>query len=91
MSRKEIRRVGERSATHRPNRTPPPPSHLASFDCSKRKTPLTGMKAVTGEQCYEGWTLYRFPGPQFAGVDPAGSANHAFYVWVHRTNTLGLG
>ena len=28
-------------------------------------------QAATGEQCYEGWTLYRFPGPQFAGVDPS--------------------
>jgi hypothetical protein len=65
--------------------------HLASFDRSKCKTPLTGAKSVTGEQCYEGWTLYRFPGPQFAGVDDSGSANHAYYVWVDRFNTFGLG
>ncbi len=64
---------------------------LASFDRSKCKLPLTGAKAVTGEQCYEGWTLYRYPGPQFAGVDPAGSADHAYYVWVDRDNTFGLG
>ncbi len=65
--------------------------HLASFDRSKCKAPLTGPKAATGEQCAEGWTLYRFPGPQFAGVDPNGSANHAYYVWVDRFNTFGLG
>ncbi len=65
--------------------------HLASFDRSKCKTPLTGANAVTGEQCYEGWTLYRFPGPQFAGVDAAGSADHAYYVWVDRYNSFGLG
>jgi hypothetical protein len=65
--------------------------HLASFDRSKCKTPLTGANAVTGQQCYEGWTLYRFPGPQFEGVDNSGSANHAYYVWVDRYNTFGLG
>lgn len=65
--------------------------HLASFDRSKCTAPLTGATAVTGEQCYEGWTLYRFPGPQFEGVDNKGSANHAYYVWVDRFNTFGLG
>ncbi len=65
--------------------------HLASFDRSKCKSPLTGANAVTGEQCFEGWTLYRFPGPQFVGVDNSGSANHAYYVWVDRFNTFGLG
>ena len=65
--------------------------HLASFDRSKCKAPVSGPAAATGEQCTEGWTLYRFPGPQFAGVDPSGSADHAYYVWVDRFNTLGLG
>ena len=65
--------------------------HLASFDRSKCSAPLIGPKAVTGEQCYEGWTLYRFPGPQFAGADEKGSANHAYYVWVDRLDTFGLG
>ena len=31
------------------------------------------------------------PGPQFKGVDASGSANHAYYLWVDRYNTLGLG
>jgi len=44
-----------------------------------------------GRHCEEGWTLYRFPGPQFAGLDPTGSADHAYYIWVDRFNTLGLG
>ena len=65
--------------------------HLASFDRSKCQAPLTGPNAATGLQCVEGWTLYRFPGPQFAGVDASGSANHAYYVWVDRYNTFGLG
>ncbi len=65
--------------------------HLASFDRGKCQAPLTGPKAVTGEQCYEGWTVYRFDGPQFEGVDASGSAEHAYYVWVDRFNTLGLG
>jgi hypothetical protein len=65
--------------------------HMASFDRSKCRAPLTGPAAVTGQHCHEGWTLYRFPGPQFAGVDPAGSADHAYYIWVDRFNTLGLG
>lgn len=65
--------------------------HMASFDRSKCREPLTGPRAATGEQCFEGWTLYRFPGPQFAGVDPSGSADHAYYIWVDRFGTLGLG
>ena len=65
--------------------------HLASFDRTKCVAPLKGPSAVTGEQCREGWTLYRFPGPQFQGVDERGSANHAYYVWVDRYNTFGLG
>ena len=45
--------------------------HLASFDRTKCKEPLNGPNAVTGKLCPEGWTLYRFPGPQFKDVtDP---------------------
>ncbi len=65
--------------------------HLASFDRSKCKSPLTGPNAATGNQCMEGWTLYKFPGPQFKDVSDPGSAEHAYYVWVDRFNTLGLG
>jgi len=65
--------------------------HMASFDRRKCKGPLNGPTAATGKHCPEGWTLYRMPGPQFKGLDPSGSANHAYYLWVDRYNTLGLG
>ncbi len=65
--------------------------HLASFDRRLCKSPLTGPGAAEGKLCMEGWRLYRFPGPQFRGLDPGGSADHAYYVWVDRYNTLGLG
>jgi hypothetical protein len=65
--------------------------HLASFDRKLCKGPLNGPTTADGKQCPEGWTLYRLPGPQFKGVDPKGSANHAYYVWVDRYNILGLG
>src|SRR5882762_8029658 len=48
-------------------------------------------RAATGKLCPEGWTLYRMTGPQFKGLDAAGSANHAYYIWVDRYNTFGLG
>jgi hypothetical protein len=65
--------------------------HLASFDRRKCKGPLNGPGAAEGKQCPEGWTLYQFPGPQFKGLKDPGSADHAYYVWVDRFNTLGLG
>ena len=65
--------------------------HLASFDRRKCKGALNGPAAASGKQCPEGWTLYRFPGPQFKGVNDQGSADHAYFLWVDRFNTLGLG
>ncbi len=65
--------------------------HLASFDRRKCKGSLNGPSAAAGKQCPEGWTLYPFPGPQFKDVTEPGSADHAYYVWVDRYNTLGLG
>jgi hypothetical protein len=65
--------------------------HLASFDRRKCKGPLNGPAAATGKQCPEGWTLYPFPAPQFKGVTDPGSADHAYFLWVDRYNTLGLG
>jgi hypothetical protein len=64
---------------------------LASFDRRLCKGPLNGPTTAEGKQCVEGWKLYRFPGPQFKGLDNSGSADHAYYVWVDRYNTLGLG
>jgi streptogramin lyase len=65
--------------------------HLGGFDRRKCHAPLTGLNAATGAQCPEGWTLYRFPGPQFEGADPNGAADHAYYVWIDRFDILGLG
>ena len=64
--------------------------HLGSFDRRKCKGPLNGPKA-TGKHCPEGWTLYRFPGPQFRDVTDDGSAEASYYVWVDWFNTFGLG
>jgi hypothetical protein len=65
--------------------------HMASFDRKKCKSEIKGPEAITGKMCPEGWTLYKFPGPQFKGVTDQGSAEHAYYIWVDRLNTLGLG
>ncbi|HEX4327332.1 MAG TPA: carboxypeptidase-like regulatory domain-containing protein [Burkholderiales bacterium] len=65
--------------------------HMGSFDRRKCKGPLNGPTAATGKQCPEGWTMYKFPGPQFKGVSDQGAADHAYYIWVDRFNTLGLG
>ncbi|MGE4062829.1 MAG: hypothetical protein AB7E79_05625 [Rhodospirillaceae bacterium] len=65
--------------------------HFASFDRRKCKGPLNGPEAATGKLCPEGWTLYPFPGPQFAGLEGPGSAESSYYSWVDQHNTLGLG
>jgi hypothetical protein len=64
--------------------------HLASFDRRKCKGPLNGPQA-TGKHCPEGWTLYRFPGPQFRDVQDDASAEASYYTWVDWHNSLGLG
>ena len=71
--------------------TPLASGHFASFDRRKCTRPQNGPEALSGKLCPEGWTLIRMPGPQFKGLDESGSANHAYYVWVDRYNTLGLG
>jgi hypothetical protein len=71
--------------------TPLASGHIASFDRKKCKGPLNGPEAAAGKLCPEGWTLYKMPGPQFKGLDESGSANNAYYLWVDRYNTLGLG
>jgi hypothetical protein len=63
--------------------------HLGSFDRRKCKGPLNGPNA-TGDQCPEGWTLYQYPGPGFAGIGN-NSAEASYYTWVDQHNTLGLG
>jgi hypothetical protein len=63
--------------------------HLGSFDRTKCKAPANGPKA-TGDQCPEGWSLYQYPGPGFAGLGD-NSAEASYYTWVDQHNTLGLG
>ena len=41
--------------------------HLGSFDRRKCKGPLNGPTA-TGDQCPEGWSFYKYPGPGFEGI-----------------------
>jgi len=64
--------------------------HLASFDRRKCTGPLNGPTA-TGQQCPEGWTLYRTPGPSFTGLSEYGSADANYYDWVDQFDTLGMG
>jgi hypothetical protein len=71
--------------------TPLASGHIAAFDRRKCKGPLNGPEAANGKLCPEGWTLYKMPGPQFKGLSEEGSANHAYYLWVDRYNTFGLG
>jgi len=63
--------------------------HLGSFDRSKCKGPLNGPKA-TGDQCPEGWTFYKYPGPGFQGIGD-NSAEASYYTWVDQHNAVGLG
>lgn len=63
--------------------------HLAEFDRRKCKGPLNGPKA-TGDQCPEGWTFHRLPGPSFAQL-PQLSVESSYSTFVDQHNTLGLG
>lgn len=65
--------------------------HLARFDRSKCKQ-TWGM----GNQCAEGWTLWKVPGPVFQGFEPTrpdenASATQLYYIWVDRHNASGFG
>jgi streptogramin lyase len=63
--------------------------HLARFDRSKCK-----QYWGAGDQCPEGWTLYRSPGPMLptpAGKGPELSADFHYYLFVDAFNTLGMG
>ena len=62
--------------------------HMASFDRRKCKV-LNGPAAATGTHCPEGWTMYRMPGPRFAGTD--GWADAHYLSWTDPFNTSGLG
>jgi hypothetical protein len=62
---------------------------LGSFDRSKCKGPLNGPKA-TGDQCKEGWSFHKYPGPGFAGIGD-NSAEASYYTWVDQHDAVGLG
>jgi hypothetical protein len=64
-------------------------SQFASFDRTKCKV-LTGPTA-TGDHCPEGWTFYPMPGPNFKGVTAQTSTEWAYYNWVDKHNTFGMG
>jgi hypothetical protein len=63
--------------------------HLASFDRSKCKGPLTGPAAMKGNHCPEGWTLYPTPGPRIRNT--TFSADFHYYNFVDKYNVMGLG
>jgi hypothetical protein len=50
---------------------------------------LNGPKA-TGDQCPEGWTFHKYPGPGFPEL-PDFSAESSYYTFVDQQNTSGLG
>ena len=63
--------------------------HLASFDRSRCR-----QTWGTGEQCPQGWKLYRSPGPTMRtakGGQNAIGADFHYYLFVDQFNTLGLG
>ena len=63
--------------------------HLSAFDRNKCTGPLNGPEA-TGDHCPEGWSLYRYPGPGFEGLEEY-SIESSYYSWVDQHNTAGLG
>jgi streptogramin lyase len=62
--------------------------HLAEFDRSK-----CHQTFGAGNQCPEGWTIYKSPGPLFrtGPGEPQTNADFHYYVWVDQFNTLGMG
>jgi hypothetical protein len=63
--------------------------HLARFDRSKCR-----QTWGAGDQCAEGWTLYRSPGPLMrTGSAPNAEvgADFHYYLFVDQFDTLGLG
>ena len=63
--------------------------HLARFDRS-----LCKQTWGAGDQCPEGWTLWKTPGPQFKEIaqeENGGSTDMHYYLWVDQFNTLGMG
>ena len=63
--------------------------HLGRFDRSRCK-----QHWGRGDQCAEGWTLYRSPGPVMRtgpAPDDQRGADFHYYLFVDQFNTLGMG
>lgn len=63
--------------------------HLGRFDRSQ-----CSQTWGAGDQCPEGWTLYRSPGPLIATTGNAGDergADFHYFLFVDQFNTLGMG
>ena len=63
--------------------------HLGRFDRSQCK-----QHWGRGDQCPEGWTLYRSPGPLMRtgpAADDERGADFHYYLFVDQFNTLGMG
>jgi hypothetical protein len=61
--------------------------HIGKFDRSKCK--VTNGPNATGQQCPEGWEVYRVPGPTFTGTDV--TPNFVYGGNTDFTNAMGLG
>src|SRR5437773_181794 len=62
---------------------------ILSFDRRKCKV-LNGPNA-TGQQCAEGWTVYKKEGPAFDGAPDDLRTDMLYLTEIDRDNTLGLG
>jgi hypothetical protein len=60
---------------------------LGKFDRSKCK--LLNGPTATGQQCPEGWTIYRSPGPNITGTKSG--ADWHYLMYVDQFDVLGLG
>lgn len=62
---------------------------LGRFD--RRRCKVTKGPSATGQQCPEGWTFYREPGPSISGEVGQGSADWSYLTWIDHENAFGLG
>ena len=62
---------------------------ILSFD--RRKCKVRNGPDATGQQCPEGWAVYRKPGPTFHGGADYSSTDMLYMTEIDRDNTLGLG
>ncbi len=63
-------------------------SGFARFDRSKC-TVFNGPGTDKGEQCAQGWKVWKVPGPKMKNTDDG--ADFHYYGWVDQHNVMGLG